>query len=81
MPAGTIVTTVLGNHYSQLHYDGITQLTYTQKIAEGNLSIFVYRLFREVFTPLIRSSDERSENFMKQPVDKYRKISFCNLCV
>ena len=26
------------------------------------------------------SPDEWSENFTKQPVDKYRKISFCNLC-
>ena len=30
---------------------------------------------------LKRSPDERSENFTKQPVDKYRKISFSNLCV
>ena len=28
-----------------------------------------------------KSADEQSENFTKQPVDKYRKISFCNLCV
>ena len=52
-----------------------------------NLSIFIYRLFRGVFTPPIRtdetdeSPDERSEKYMKQLVDKYRKISFCNLCV
>ena len=46
--------------------------------------IFLYlstRLFRGVFTPLIRTDDERSENFTKQPVDKYRKISFCDLSV
>ena len=27
------------------------------------------------------TADEWSENFMKQSVDKYRKISFCNLWV
>ena len=27
-----------------------------------------------------KSPDEQTENFTKQPVDKYRKISFCNLC-
>ena len=47
------------------------------KITEANLSIFVYRLF------CVHSShpDERSETPKKQPVDKYRKISFCNFCV
>ena len=30
---------------------------------------------------LVESPDERSENFMKQPVEKYRKIICCNLCV
>ena len=53
-------------------------------IAEANLSIFVYRLFRGVFTPdqmSEMSPDERSANSTKQPVDKYRKISFHNLCV
>ena len=72
-------------------------LSYTMsKITEANLSIFVYRLFREVFTPLIRTfflstgcfmkfslrssglpdecPDERSENFMKQPVDKKKVL-------
>ena len=43
------------------------------KITEVNLSIFAYRLFREVLTPLAHSL--WSENVTKQPVDKYRKIA------
>ena len=45
------------------------------KISEVNLSIYVYRLFREAFTPLFRteeSPEEWSESFTKQPLDKYR---------
>ena len=98
--------------------------SYYTKITEVNLSIFVYKLFREVFTLLIRtndrwflnrfatnsgravliethsflltlvlvysptticiktvekssiiSSDERSENFTKHPVDNIEKLS------
>ena len=54
------------------------------KITEVNSSILIYRLCREVFTPLFTplfSPEEWSESFTKQPVDKYISINFCNLCV
>ena len=54
------------------------------RITEVNLSIFVIRLFREVFILFIRtqSPHERSENFSKQLVDKFRKINFSkSLCI
>ena len=67
------------NYINENHNDNLQALIVymfiSTKFTEANLSIFVYRLF-----PII-CPDKRSENSSKQPVDKYRKISFCNLCV
>ena len=47
------------------------------------LSVFVYRLFHEEFSPLIRTRcpDEWTEIFMKQSGDEHRQINLCNLCI
>ena len=42
-------------------------------ITEVNLSVFVYRLFREAFTPLFRTW---SESFTKQSVDNIDNIYY-----
>ena len=47
------------------------------KITTVNLSAFVYRLFHEVFLPSSERicSDDWKEIFMKQPVNKYDKLT------
>ena len=46
--------------------------TFTQILQKLIYLYFVYRLFREVFTSLVRASlpNKRSEDCTKQPVDK-----------
>ena len=44
------------------------------EITEVNLSVFVYRLFREDYPPpsVLQGTEQWREIFTKQPVDKYR---------